>query len=108
MESAFCSTDLTANTCGAATRGAAVGGRRPVECMRGAAGRWAGESSTAWRAAGRIGTTDLRVVELGQPRRAEAARQVDAQRGLLDLVAEQPVVDVAGDRRLINGKRLEG
>ena len=40
---------------------------------------------------------DLGVVELWQPRRGEAARHLRADRLRLDLVAEQAVVDVAGD-----------
>mmetsp|Transcript_41357 Transcript_41357/g.93480 ORF Transcript_41357/g.93480 Transcript_41357/m.93480 type:complete len:202 (-) Transcript_41357:716-1321(-) len=47
------------------------------------------------------------MVELGQARRAKAAWQVDTQRGLLDLVAQQPVVDVARDRRLVNRKSFQ-
>lgn len=39
----------------------------------------------------------LRVVELGQPWRAEAAWQRRADGGLGDVVAQQAVVDVAGD-----------
>mmetsp|Transcript_13096 Transcript_13096/g.41862 ORF Transcript_13096/g.41862 Transcript_13096/m.41862 type:complete len:433 (+) Transcript_13096:2610-3908(+) len=47
------------------------------------------------------------MVELGQAGRAEAARQRRPYRRLLDLVAEEAVVDVAGDGRLVDGESLE-
>ena len=55
----------------------------------------------------RLDGEDLRVVELGQPGRAEAARHGHSDGRLLDLVAEQPVVDVAGDGGLVHGEGLE-
>ena len=55
----------------------------------------------------RLDCEDLRVVELGQSGRAEAARHGHSDRRLLHLVAEEPVVDVAGDRGLVHREGLE-
>jgi len=52
----------------------------------------------------RLDRKDLRVVKLWQPRSAEAPRQVDTHRRLLHLVAEQPVVDVAGHRGFVDSE----
>ena len=55
----------------------------------------------------RLDREDLRVVELGQAGRAKAARERDLEGGLLHLVTEQPVVNVSGDGRLVDGEGLE-
>mmetsp|Transcript_40007 Transcript_40007/g.80193 ORF Transcript_40007/g.80193 Transcript_40007/m.80193 type:complete len:280 (-) Transcript_40007:906-1745(-) len=49
----------------------------------------------------------LRVVELRQPRSPKAPRQSDSHLRLLDLVAQQPMVNVARNGSLVNGKRLK-
>jgi hypothetical protein len=56
----------------------------------------------------RLDRADLRVVELGQPGRREALGQHDLDGLRLDVVAQQPVVDVARHRRLLHRERAHG
>ena len=50
----------------------------------------------------------LGVVEFGQARRAEALGQLALDDHVLDLMAQQLVVNVAGHGRLVHRKRLHG